>query len=76
MTITADDLIRFQESGARIEAEINTAKAERDSYKANANRYLAFRNATNAQKLKLIQSLAKFEGADLDNAVDTFIARG
>ena len=71
MAFTVDDLIRFQESGARIEVEFSLANAKAVAAEKDAVRYATIRNATEKQKLKIIMRLIQANTAsDFDNFID------
>lgn len=75
--LTVDDLVRFQEAGVRIEAEIKAAEAKAAQYELDAKRYAVLRGPrTNRQTLKLIHALSQYEGPQFDSFVDSILNGG
>jgi uncharacterized protein YlxW (UPF0749 family) len=70
MALTVDDLVRFQEAGARIEAEIAAAQAAAAAAQKDAERYQKIRAASETRKLRIIRAIAQFDGSGLDNFID------
>lgn len=71
MAFTVEDLVRFQESGARIEAEFSSLRTASQAAQKDAARYAVIRNATEKQKLKIIQRLIQANTpADFDAFID------
>jgi hypothetical protein len=73
MALTADDLIRFQESGARIEAEIAAANAMAAAAKANADRYLRIRGLVEGNDRLQLRFVLRFIQADTGASLDAFV---
>jgi uncharacterized protein (DUF169 family) len=73
MALTADDLIRFQESGARIEAEIAAAQAASAAAQADAARYQKIRAAVEGNEARQLRFIMRFIQADTGAGLDNFI---
>jgi hypothetical protein len=74
VSLTVDDLVRFQESGARVEAEMQLMEQTMLACKADADRYRKIRAAVEgneARQLRFIQRYIQSDtGASLDNFID------
>jgi hypothetical protein len=73
MALTVDDLVRFQEAGARIEAEIAAAQAAAAAAQKDAERYQKIRAAVEGNEARQLRFIMRFIQADTGAGLDNFI---